>query len=125
MSCFSSSECKEDDIGARCNQPRNVITAPNAPVSAARPPAPRNIPHMADYSAQIEALQAAAEVCQRHSIKTGVNGVQPDYPRWPNAWAACERVWRAWLEVQTMARDGSDEEDRDTVIREANRLRGW
>ena len=78
---------------------------------------------MADYSQQLDALQAAAEVCERHTIKASVNGVQPDYPRWPAAWAACERVWRAWLEVQTMARDGSDDEDRRMVLDEARRLR--
>ena len=76
---------------------------------------------MADYSQQIEDLKAAAEICQRHVIKTPVNGIQPEYPRWPNAWEACEVVWRNYLEMKTM--DGIDEESRYTVMREAYRLR--
>ena len=76
---------------------------------------------MADYSQQIEDLKAAAEICQRHVITAPVNGIQPEYPRWPNAWEACEVVWRNYLEMKTM--DGIDEESRYTVMREAYRLR--
>lgn len=78
---------------------------------------------MADYSMQIAELIAAAEVCQRHTIIMPVNGIQPQYPRWPEAWKACEIVWRNYLEMQTMAQDGSDERDRRNVMIEAYRLR--
>ena len=77
---------------------------------------------MADYAQQINDLNEAAEICQIHIIKTPVNGIQPDYPRWPEAWAACEVVWRNYLDMQTMAGD-SDERDRETVLSEARRLR--
>lgn len=78
---------------------------------------------MADYSQQIADLQAAADICQRHVITTPVNGVNSEYPRWPNAWSACEIVWRNYLEMQTVATDGSDDADRQTVIQEARILR--
>lgn len=77
---------------------------------------------MADYSTQIADLKASAEICQQHVITSPVNGIQPEYPRWPEAWAACEVVWRNYLELKTM--DGSGDEDRMTVIREARRLKG-
>jgi hypothetical protein len=77
---------------------------------------------MADYSQQIADLQEAADICIQHTLGP-VNRVQPQYPRWPNAWAACEVVWRQYLEMKTMAPDGSDNEDRETVIREADKLR--
>jgi hypothetical protein len=32
-------------------------------------------------------------------------------------------VWREYLEMKTMAPDGSDNEDRETVIREAEKFR--
>jgi hypothetical protein len=81
-----------------------------------------------DYSQQIADLKAAAAICERHTITRPVNGIQPAYPRWPNAWAACEKVWRDYLELQTL--DGPDGEqnqkalqDRQTVIDEARKLR--
>jgi len=76
---------------------------------------------MADYSLQIEELKAAAEICKRHVIKEPINGIQPEYPRWSNAWDACEVVWRNYLEMKTLASE--DEEDRRTVIYEAYKLR--
>ena len=78
---------------------------------------------MANYSQAIDDLKAAAEICQRHVITTSVNGVNSEYPRWPQAWAACEVVWRNYLDMKTMAEDGSDNDDRRTVIQEARRLR--
>ena len=77
---------------------------------------------MADYSQQIDDLKAAEEICQRHIITTPVNGVQPAYPRWSNAWTACETVHRDWLEMNTM-NGADDEDDRQAVMREAQRLR--
>ena len=77
---------------------------------------------MADYSVQIEELKAAAERCQRHVIKEPVNGIQPEYPRWPNAFAGCERIHQWWLETETMKNSG-DEDDRQAVMREAYKLR--
>lgn len=76
---------------------------------------------MADYSQQIDDLQASAAICERHTITTPVNGIQPAYPRWPEAWKACEVVWRNYLELRTM-RD-SDVDDREQVVQEAMRLR--
>ena len=79
---------------------------------------------MADYSQAIDDLKAAAEICQRHVITTPVNGVNSEYPRWPNAWAACEVVWRNYLEIKTF--DLGDPfilEERQAVMREAERLR--
>ena len=78
---------------------------------------------MTDYSQQIADLQAAADICQHHVITQAVNGIQPEYPRWTTAWAACEVVWRNYLDMKTMEGSG-DEDDRRTVIREAARLRG-
>jgi hypothetical protein len=80
---------------------------------------------VADYSIQIEDLKAAAAVCQQHVITEPVNGVQSSYPRWPSAWAACETVWRNYLDMKTMAPDGSDDADRAAVILEATRLKGF
>jgi hypothetical protein len=80
---------------------------------------------MADYSHQIDDLKFAAEVCERHVITEPVNGVQSSYPRWPEAWAACETVWRVYLDMKTMAPDGSDDADRSAVILEASRLKGF
>jgi sugar/nucleoside kinase (ribokinase family) len=77
---------------------------------------------LADYSAQIADLLAAAEICQRHTITTAVNGIYPEYPRWPAAWAACEVVWRNYLDAQTMA-GVDDEAERETVLKEARKLR--
>lgn len=77
---------------------------------------------MADYSQQIDDLKVAAEICERHTITTLVNGVQSTYPRWPEAWKACEVVWRNYLDLQTMM-DGGSEADRKTVIEEASKLR--
>jgi sugar/nucleoside kinase (ribokinase family) len=77
---------------------------------------------MADYSQQIADLLAAAEICQRHTITTPVNGIYAEYPRWPEAWKACEVVWRNYLDIQTMA-GVDDEADRRTAINEARRLR--
>jgi hypothetical protein len=76
---------------------------------------------MADYFQQIQDLKAAAEICQKHTITTPVNGVQTSYPRWPWAWKACEVVWRNYLDMQTMM-GANDEEDRNTVINEASKL---
>jgi hypothetical protein len=76
---------------------------------------------MADYSQQIADLANAALICERHAITKPVNGIQPEYPRWPNAWVACEKVWRWYLETQTMTPE--DEEDRQAVMREAYKLR--
>jgi hypothetical protein len=75
---------------------------------------------MADYSQQINDLQAAAAICERHVITTPVNGIQPAYPRWPEVWKACEVVWRNYLDLQTMR--VSDVDDRNVVILEARRL---
>jgi hypothetical protein len=77
---------------------------------------------MADYSHQIDDLKAAAAICERHTIATEVNGVQSSYPRWPEAWAACETVWRNYLDMQTMAGE-NDEGDRLFIIHEASKLR--
>jgi hypothetical protein len=77
---------------------------------------------MADYSQQIANLQAAAEICQKHTIMSPVNGVSSEYPRWPTAWKACELVWRDYLEIKTMA-GPNDEADREAVISEARKLR--
>lgn len=76
---------------------------------------------MADYAIQTEQLTEAAEICDRHKI-VSTNGVTTNYPRWPNAWAACEIVWRNYLEMKTMDQP-NDESDREIVIDEANRLR--
>jgi hypothetical protein len=76
---------------------------------------------MADYSQQIVDLVAAADICMSHTITSEVNGVYPQYPRWPKAWEACEIVWRNYLDVQTMA-GPTDEADRNTVILEARKL---
>jgi hypothetical protein len=78
---------------------------------------------MADYSADIQNLNVAAEICKTHEITTQVNGVVTTYPRWPTAWAACEVVWRNYLDMKTMEGSG-DEDDRRTVMIEAARLRG-
>jgi hypothetical protein len=77
---------------------------------------------MADYSQQIAELNAAAEICRHHAITRPVNGIQPAYPRWPEAFKACEAVWRAYLEVKTMS-GPHDEDDRQAVINEASKLR--
>ena len=77
---------------------------------------------MADYSQQVDDLKVAAEICHRHTIEIPVNGIQPDYPRWPEAWKACEVVWRNYLDMKTMEGHGA-EADRMTVITEARRLR--
>lgn len=73
---------------------------------------------MADYQADIDALKDVAAICEQHVIKDDRNL----YPRWPNAWAACEVVWCNYLEMQTMA-GPNDEADRKRVILEAGRLR--
>ena len=77
---------------------------------------------MADYSQHLDDLRAAEEVCQRHVITTTVNGVSSSYPRWPNAFAGCERVHQWFLETETMKNSG-DEDDRQAVMREAYKLR--
>jgi hypothetical protein len=77
---------------------------------------------MADYSQQIDDLKAAEEICQRHVITATVNGMQSSYPRWPNAFAGCEKIHRWWLETETMKNAG-DEDDYQAVAREARRLR--
>lgn len=77
---------------------------------------------MADYAQQIDDLKVAAEICERHTITTLVNGVQSNYPRWPEAWKACEVVWRNYLDLKTMEAAAA-EADRQTVITEASKLR--
>lgn len=77
---------------------------------------------MADYSQQVDQLNEAANICWLHVITTPVNGIQPEYPRWPEAWAACEIVWRNYLDMRTMD-ESDDEKDRRTVILEAKRLK--
>lgn len=79
---------------------------------------------MADlaYMQQIDDLKAAAAICNEHRIVTPINGIQPEYPRWSAAWEACEVVWRNYLDMQTMAMDGSDDADRAAVIVESRRL---
>lgn len=77
---------------------------------------------MADLSQQIADLLAAADICQRHTITTPVNGIYPEYPRWSEAWKACEVVWQKYLDMQTMA-GVDDEAERETVIGEARKLR--
>jgi len=77
---------------------------------------------VADYSQQIADLLAAAEICQRHTITSPVNGIYPEYPRWPEAWKACEVVWQKFLDLQTMS-GVDDETERETVITEARKLR--
>jgi hypothetical protein len=76
-----------------------------------------------DYSQQMADLANAALICERHAIIKPVNGIQPEYPRWPNAWvhAGCEKVWRWFLESQTITPD--DKDDYQAVAREARRLR--
>jgi hypothetical protein len=74
-----------------------------------------------DYAQQIDDLKAADDICLRHVITTPVNGVHSSYPRWPSAFAECERVHRWFLEVETMKNDG-DQADRDAVLLEASRL---
>lgn len=76
---------------------------------------------MADYAVQIEDLKAAAAICEQHTMPNP-EGVHLTYPRWPNAWAACEIVWRNYLDMQTMLGDNA-EDDRQTVIDEARTLR--
>jgi hypothetical protein len=71
---------------------------------------------MPDYSQQIADLQAAAGICEQHQIQPALK-----YPRWPNAWAACEVVWGKWLDLQTMKE--SDVDDRDFVNWEARNLK--
>jgi hypothetical protein len=73
---------------------------------------------MTDYSQQIADLQAAAHICEQHQMQPELK-----YPRWPNAWAACEKVWRNWLDLQTMKE--SDLEDRNFVNWEAKNLKGF
>jgi hypothetical protein len=75
---------------------------------------------MADYFQHLDELRAAEEICQRHVITT--NGVQSSYPRWPNAFAGCEKIHQWWLETETMKNSG-DEDDRQAVMREAYKLR--
>jgi hypothetical protein len=77
---------------------------------------------VADYAQQIDDLKAAAAICERHVITSPVNGIQPDYPRWPEAWKACEKVWRVYLDMSTVEGEAA-EADRHTVIMEAGRLR--
>jgi hypothetical protein len=77
---------------------------------------------LADYSVQIADLLAAAEICQRHTITSPVNGIYPEYPRWPEAFKACEVVWRNYLDAQTMA-GVDDDAERETVLKEARKLR--
>lgn len=74
------------------------------------------------YQQQIEHLNEAAKICSHHTIKKQVNGVKAPYPRWPEAWKACETVWRNYLEVQTMS-GATDEKDRQKVITESKTLR--
>jgi hypothetical protein len=76
---------------------------------------------MADYSQQIDELKAANEVCKRHVITTPINGIQPEYPRWPTAFAECERVHRWWLEMETL-KDDSAQDDLNTVLHESQRI---
>lgn len=76
---------------------------------------------MTDYSQQIADLQTAAQICIEHRLTEPVNGTpRPDYPAWPNAWKACEVVWRNHLELETMK--DSDVDDRNFVNLEAQRL---
>jgi hypothetical protein len=76
-----------------------------------------------DYSQQMADLANAALICARpeHQIMTPVNGVYSTYPRWPEAWKACEVVWRWYLESKTITPD--DKDDYQAVAREARRLR--
>jgi hypothetical protein len=78
---------------------------------------------MADYSQQIADLNTAATICAKpeHQITEPVNGHNSTYPRWPEAWKACEVVWRNYLDMKTMDGDGA-ESDRQTVLIEAGRL---
>jgi hypothetical protein len=76
---------------------------------------------MADYSKQMADLANAALICEQHAIIRPVNGVQPEYPRWPEAWKSCEVVWRWFLESKTITPD--DKDDYQTVAREARKLR--
>ncbi len=75
-----------------------------------------------DLTEQIDQLKAAAEICQKHTLPP-VNGVQPDYPRWPNAWKDCEIVWRVYLDLQTIDKQNAEEEH-GVVLDEADRLKG-
>jgi hypothetical protein len=76
---------------------------------------------MSDYAQAMADLANAALICERHAIIKPVNGIQPEYPRWPNAWAECEKVWRWYLETQTITPD--DKDDYQAVMREAYKLR--
>ena len=71
---------------------------------------------MADYYQQVEQLQNADAICMRHVITTPVNGIQPEYPRWPAAFAECEKVHRWFLETKTI-RGVDDLDDRSTIMK--------
>ena len=76
----------------------------------------------ADMEQRIAELNRAAAICEEHVISAPVNGVYSSYPRWPEAWRACEVVWRAYLDARVI-RSQQDLDDRRTVIDEARRLR--
>jgi hypothetical protein len=71
-----------------------------------------------DYSQRIADLKEAATICEAHQIQPA-----REYPRWPEAWKACEIVWRNYLDMQTIRND-KDFDDRATVNEEARKLGG-
>jgi hypothetical protein len=78
-----------------------------------------------DHSDQVEEFRAAVTICSKpeYQITTPVNGIKPEYPRWPEAFKACEEIWRAHLEWENKGGEHA-EEDRETVVHEARKLRG-
>jgi hypothetical protein len=73
-----------------------------------------------DYSQRIADLKEAAAICEKHQIDKLAGQT---YPRWPEAWKACEIVWRNYLDMQTIKSD-QDLDDRATVNEEARKLGG-
>jgi hypothetical protein len=75
---------------------------------------------MADYEQLAADLNEAAAICEKHQMDR-IPG--QTYPRWPEAWEACEIVWRNYLDMQTIKSD-QDLDDRATVNEEARKLGG-
>jgi hypothetical protein len=76
------------------------------------------------YQQQIDQLNQAAGICYKNALTNEVNGIKTTYPRWSEAWAACEKVWRNYLEVQNAnISNESDLDDHEFVERVARMLR--
>jgi hypothetical protein len=81
-------------------------------------------PQVLAYQQQIDELNQAAGICRVHELTNEVNGIKTNYPRWPEAWAACEKVWRNFLEVQNAnIANESDLDDHEFVEHTAAKLR--